>query len=113
MRGSLDAPDAGLGPVNLIDGDVSVTRKGRRIEIVSEVEGQWPDGSLVTHAQTHRVRNVVVAALRELVLWNRHKAALLVGLVKTANAGEHFLRLGEDVAHVMKDRESDTVMQVR
>src|ERR1035437_8626259 len=51
-------------PSHRIGRDVRVAGKGRRIQIVSEVEAQRSDRRLISHPDANRVRNIVVIALQ-------------------------------------------------
>ena len=41
------------------------------------------------------------------------KTELLVGLVKTPQAGKHFLRPRKNIAHIFEKRKADAVVKVR
>ncbi len=41
------------------------------------------------------------------------KTELLVGLVKANQAGKHFLGPRKNIAHIFKNREPDTVIDIR
>src|SRR5208282_4026558 len=68
------------------------------------------DRCLIAQSQANRVRHVVVIALQVRVLM---ETEILVGLVKTPQAGEHFLRPSKNVAHILKNRKADVVIKVR
>src|ERR1019366_10234807 len=89
---------------------VRVAGKGRRIQIVSEVEAQRSDRRLISHPDANRVRNIVVIALQVRDLM---ETELLVGLVKAPQAGEHFLWPSKNIAHIVKNRKADVIQKVR
>ena len=90
--------------------DVSVAGEHRRVQIVTEVKAQGSDRRLIAHADTDRVRNIVVIALQVRVVM---EAEILIGLVKAPQAGEHFLGPRKNVAHVFKNRKADAFQNIR
>ena len=74
-----------------------------------EIEAQGPDRSLVTYAQPNGMGRVIVIALQMGVVM---KTETFVRLLNTRQAGEHFLRPGKNISHIVKERKTDIVLEI-
>src|SRR5215469_813063 len=81
--------------------------KDRRVEIVTEIEAYRTNRCLVMHPQADRVRNVVKVTLR---VGRLVRTEIGILLFPTKQAVDHIARLGEHVPHVMKNGETDVVL---
>src|SRR5262249_3257818 len=79
------------------------TGERRWIQIVTEIEPDRADRSLVMHPYPDRMGNVVEVALGVGVLVEAQFRALLAPAKQIVH---HVTRLGENVAHVMKERKA-------
>src|SRR5271154_3491411 len=88
--------------------DVCVTRKIWWIQIVSEVKAQWSDGRLISHSESNGIGDVIVITLH---VGDGSETQGPVRLMKTNQTGQHLLGPRKDVASVIKNRETDVVIQ--
>ena len=90
----------------------------RRIQIVSEIEAQWPNRSLITQPNSHGMRCVIVTFIVEIshatgVGFSVGKQALgWIGLMPARQPLQQIVTGREDIAHIVKDREAETLSQI-
>src|ERR1022692_1030022 len=84
-----------------------MTRKGRRVEVVPEIEAHRPDGRLVAYTNPDGVRNVTIVAFCGCTLL---QAKLGISLLPTQQIVQHVPSRGEDVARVMEEGEAQLVL---
>src|SRR6266550_193496 len=86
------------------------TRKCRWIQIVAEIESHRSNGSFITYANSDGVRNIAVVALAGRALL---KAQFRIFLPPAQQVVQHLVSIGEDVAGIMKDSETNIVLKER
>src|ERR1700731_1086414 len=100
----------GLAHVRRASTEVVDYRIAWRVEIVTKIDTNRSDWSLIAQPQTHRVREVIEVTgadrARDVV------AGLLIGLPEAHKAGEHVLGILEDVAHVMEEDEAQVLSDI-
>src|ERR1700688_2893889 len=89
------------------------------IQIVTEIEAQGTDRSFVAQSQANRMRSVIVPAVVEpghaWSIWYSagQQALCRVGLVPARKALEQIVTGGEDIAHIVKNSESEASSKIR
>src|SRR5581483_10319512 len=94
--------------------------KYRRIQVIAKIQPDRPYWRLVQHAETNRVRHVVVIAkcrIRRvrpnLIDRIRSLSAQTLVLVPSQQAIEHVVSISKHVSHVVKNRETQVVLHER
>src|SRR5580693_6902640 len=82
-----------------------------RIQIVSKVKTQGPDRCFISYANSYRMRSVIVPRIIKLDTLRRRQltsghARLGILLMPPHQAFQHVVWRGEDVAHIVKNRET-------
>ena len=85
-------------------------RKCRWVQIVAEIKPHRSDGCFITYANPNGVRNIAVVALVGRALL---KAQFRIFLPPAQQVVQHLLSVGEDVAGIMKDSETNIVLKER
>ncbi len=88
--------------------DCLPTRKGGRIQIVSEIEAHWAHRSLVSHPDSDGVRDVVVVTLAGGGLLQTEPWAFLAPAQQVV---EHVMPVGKDVSGIMEDGKAHVFLE--
>src|ERR1700757_2029364 len=84
--------------------------KDRRVEIVTEIKAKRAKKCLVMHPQPDGVGNVVEVTL---CIGRLVQTEIGVLLLPSEKVVDHVARLREHISHIVKDRETDVVLDER
>src|SRR5438270_3864280 len=96
------------------------SRKGRGVQVVSEVKPNWPDRGFIKNPKPHRMRDVVVIAARRRAGVHTGLKHRIIGLPAQSpvlmppnQTIQHVISISENIAHVVKYREAQVVLYER